>query len=87
MIPGPPHPTGAPLNYGELFTLKDYLEVLEQAAPETAYENALAFLDNLVLAGTFEVFSMTEDARWIYRFVPPEERLVTVVVYQPKRSV
>ena len=81
MIPGPPIQPGHPIEYGDLFTFADYLRVIEQIAPEVSYDNAVTMFDAPCATGAISPFGMTEKGDWIYRFVPPEERLLRVVIY------
>ena len=85
VLPGPPYRPGHPINYGDLFTFKDYLSCIEQVSGDITYDVAMQMLDQGVLTQVFAPFAIFEDGTWLYRFVPPEERgmvPVRIVLYE-----
>lgn len=66
------------LNYGDEFTLSDFLAVVEVYAPDIPLQRAYELLEDFVMRGWFTVVGMTEDGSWVYHYRHPAERLKRV---------
>ncbi len=71
------------------FTLKQWLEHLDSFDTEIRYEDALRLHEEIVLRGWYEPIAITDEGDWVYRYVPPMERIRAqmYVIPLPKKDV
>ena len=68
------------LNYGDTFTLEDFLGIAATFAPELSELGVRDVVDARSMESWFEVVGIKEDGTWIYRYLHPKDRRYYVVV-------